>query len=223
MRRVRESIAKWTSFLVAVNMVAWLMGGNVAMAKCNDKHEYRCSHGYHSFWDRYLKTGSGKKHGTRYVYVSSKFKSETNKRQVMMGYCAWNMSGNNKVRLANTTDYDKRQIYIVPEVLGVGVYGITYLKKKAGQAYITSDDMKERLDSNYQYVKIEIHEAKCQRENLLTKTALHESGHALGLSHVTCRKSAMCPSMDSPNMLANPSDADRETLRHVYNAYNAYK
>lgn len=218
MKKVRECVAKCITILTILNLVSWLVGGNVVvMAKCEDTD--KCSHGYHSFDDYYLKTGGGGKHGTRYVYVSTKFKSEINKRQVMMGYCAWNMSGNNKVRLANTTDYDKRQIYIVPEVLGVGVYGLTYLKIKTGDAYITSEDIDKRLRNNYKYVKIEIHEAKCQRENLLTKTVLHESGHALGLSHVTCKKSAMCPGMDSLNMLANPSDADRSTLRHVYNAY----
>ena len=80
-------------------------------------------------------------------------------------------------------------------------------------------DVEGRLKFNYQFVKIEIHETKCLRDSLLGKTITHESGHALGLTHVECRKSVMCPGMDSPNMLAMPSDADRATLRHVYNAY----
>ncbi len=216
MRKVREGVAKWMSVLVAVNMVAWMVGGNVAMAKC--VYDDKCGHGYHTFKDFYLKTGSGKKHGTRYVYVSEKFKSEAVKTQIKMGYHAWNVSGNNKVRYAETTNYDKRQVYIVPEVLGRGVYGITFLKVKAGVPFI-EDNVYERLKSNYQFAKIEIYESRCLNDKVLGKTITHESGHALGLTHVECRKSVMCPGMDSPNMLGMPSDADQATLRHVYNAY----
>lgn len=217
MRRVRESVAKWMSVLVVVNMMVWLVSGNVAMAKCRCDEDYKCPHDFHAFDDYYLKTGSGKKHGTRYVYVSEKFKSDTVKTQIRMAYHAWNVSGNKKVRYADTTNYDKRQIYIVPEVLGAGVYGITFFKVKEGNPFI--DDPYDRLHSNYQFAKIEIYETRCLNDKVLGKTVVHESGHALGLAHVECRKSVMCPGMDSPNMLATPSDADRATLRHVYNAY----
>lgn len=217
MKKVRECVAKCITILMVLNLVSWLVGENmVAMAKCKDPE--KCVHGYHTFWDYYLKTKKGNIHGTRYVYVSNDFKTETIRAQIKMGYHAWNTSGNNKVRLANTTDKNKWQIKIVPESLGPGVYGVTYLQMYSDSPYI-EDNIKERLRSNYIHARVEIHEAKCQREGLISKTVLHESGHALGLSHVTCKKSAMCPGMDSPNMLATPSNADRATLRHVYNAY----
>jgi len=217
MKRVRECAAKCVTILTVLNLVTWLAGGNVvAMAKCGDSE--KCVHGYHTFRDYYLKTADGKKHGTRYVYVSNEFKTQGCRGLIINGYLAWNMKGNNKIRLASTASKGKSQIRIEPEILGYGVCGMTYYKKNDKSDYTT--DPMETLNGNYKYAKIEIHEATCLRENVFTQTAAHETGHALGLSHVTCRKSIMCLSVyDAPNRIASPSSADLATLRHVYNAY----
>lgn len=214
MRRVRESVAKWMSALVAVNMVVWLVSGNAAMAKCND---YKCEGGWHTFWDYYLETGkkTNKIHGTRYVYVSKKFKVVSSRQQIMTGCLAWNMKGNSKIHIETTSDYDKCHIYIVPEILEHGVDGITYLKPK-GLPYVK--DLEENLHGNYCHAKIEMSESRCHMYKYFTKVATHETGHALGLSHVTCRNSVMCPGMDSKKMLAAPSALDKSTLCHIYNA-----
>ncbi|MCI8337646.1 MAG: matrixin family metalloprotease [Lachnospiraceae bacterium] len=216
MRKVREGVAKWMSVLVAVNMAAWMVGGNAAMAKCEDP--YKCSHGFHAFKDIYLKASGGGQHGTRYVYVSNDFKTSGYRGLIINGCLAWNMKGNNKIRLATTSSKSKSQIRIEPEVLGYGVCGMTYYKKNGDSNYTT--DVLEGINGNYKYAKIEIYETTCQRENVFQQTGTHECGHALGLSHVTCRKSIMCYSVyDSPNRISSPSNADYATLRHVYNAY----
>ena len=214
MRKVRECVAKCITILMVLNLALWLVRGNaVVMAKCEDS--YKCYGGWHTFKDYYLKTASGGIHGTRYVYVSKKFKIAGSKQQIMTGYLAWNMTGNKKIRLATTTDYEKNQIFIVPEDLDRGVHAVTYLKRGKNTQF--TDDPDE-FTGNYIKARIEMSESSCHTHNIFTKIATHETGHALGMSHVSCMSSIMYPGSDSKKMLAAPSELDKATLCHLYNA-----
>lgn len=211
---------KYITFAIAMSLIFGLTVKCTVAKATECKDDRQCSMGYHSFQDSYLSTSDGKLHGKRYVYISKKFQNQSSKGLIAAGFTNWNISGNEKVRLAETSDFDNCQIYIVPENLGGDVNGITYYRRRAGNK-LTSDV--DNLGENYIYSRIEINEKLCQSRGILTKVTTHECGHALGLSHVTCRESIMYPASGSKKMLDTPSNLDKATMCHVYGASYSYK
>lgn len=117
------------------------------------------------------------------------------------------------VKLQAETLKSKAQISVISNTLDKNVYGVTILFNNADTRIENPND----LSTNYVKTIIEIDENHCTTpNNLFQEVASHETGHALGLSHVTCRESVMYPTAGTNYSTSEPTQKDMNTLLHKY-------
>lgn len=205
MRNYKKSIV----YGVAINLLfASLNGVQEAKAVCQD---YTCGLSFHTFNDCCLLSSDGARRGTKKVFVSGNFSGNA-KQSITLGYGKWNKYSS-YVKLIAVTSNSNAQISFNSNTLDKNVFGVTSLFKK-GETRIENP---YNLSTNYVKAKIEIDEDQCTTpNNLLLEVASHEAGHALGLSHVTCRNSVMYPRAGTNFSTSKPTEEDLNTLLHIY-------
>ncbi len=201
---------KYVIFGTVVNLMFYLLSlaPRVSAAQCQD---FTCSLGYHTYHDHYLKSSDGSRQGEKKVYISPDFRDHSISI-IRSAWKEWNYLGE-RMKLVEVKKKENCRIYFVPKTLEKNTYGQAMIRlKKDGPLYSYVDD----ITQNYIYARIQLDEYKCNLKSNLFKIAVHETGHALGLTHVSCRSSAMYTYWNDSLATNKPTASDISTLAHIY-------
>lgn len=210
-----------TSALLVMLLGNKAMAGDFEpMVHGDDGDGYICKHGYHTFRDYYLEIGN-RKTGSKPCYISEDFSTRYYKK-INSAINVWNNqfeenSFDDKISLRKITDPSVAKIKFKPGYIGKGVYGVTYMYSDKGDITPEKDGVK--LKSNYTSCVIQIN-TSLTGISKMKKTAVHELGHALGLSHRTCVKGIMYKWAVDMVKSVVPDQNAVDTVRHIYYPYS---
>lgn len=220
----RKLLRRMECYLMAGMIVVGFSGGR-AIALDNDpvrhgdiEDGYICRHGYHTYGDYYLKVG-GKRAGSKPCFISADFPDRYEVR-ITSAMNVWNNQFENKgisgyIRLRKITDSSVAAIKFKPGYNGSNVYARTIYFDQGKQ--MKQKDEGDKLDGIYTSCVIQVNTSITDSQKV-KRTAVHELGHALGLSHRNCVKSIMFwASVEAVDSVVPDSNAVA-AVKHIYTA-----